>query len=729
MKKCGIVKVAVPSPLRRLFDYLPPRGFHGELRPGMRVRVSFGRRQVVGLVMALEESSEVAPARLKAIEEVLDASPLLSEDLWQWLLWLCRYYHHPPGEALFTALPQLLRQPRPAQARGVEAWRLTGAGLELDEKSLARAPKQRQLWQVLKSAETTAAELNERLEKWRPAAKAMVDKGWLEQRSLPVVVRGEGSTVAPTLNQEQQAAVDGVCAALGDYACFVLEGVTGSGKTEVYLGLIEAVLARGEQALVLIPEIGLSPQLVSRFRRRLKVPLAVLHSGLNEQERLAAWLAARDGEADVVIGTRSALFTPLPRLGLIILDEEHDLSYKQQDGLRYSARDAAVQRAFRQKMPVVLGSATPSLESLANVGRGRYGHLLLRQRAGDALPPKLKLLDLKGQAMEENLSAELLRHMGRHLKEGGQVLLFLNRRGFAPTLICHDCGWLADCRRCDRHMTIHQRSQRLRCHHCGAEQALPAQCPACSSLDLRALGYGTERVEQILRERFADHEVIRIDRDTTRRKGSMQAILEQVREGCGQILLGTQMLAKGHDFPNVTLVGILDADQGLFGTDFRSGERLAQLVVQVAGRAGRGNRAGEVVIQTHHPEHPWLQNLVNHGYDHFAKLALAERRDAHLPPFVHAALFRAEANDGSRATALLERLRDELGLEAGVEALGPVPSPLERRAGLWRWQLLLLAEERNRLHQAMHRLLVFLEGDKAARQVRWSLDVDPQDMT
>ncbi|MBZ0070814.1 MAG: primosomal protein N', partial [Gammaproteobacteria bacterium] len=532
----------------------------------------------------------------------------------------------------------------------------------------------------------------------------------------------------PALNPAQQAACDTIAAAQGHYACFLLEGVTGSGKTEVYLQAIAATLVAGRQALVIVPEIGLTPQLLTRFRQRLGHAPVTLHSGLNETERLAAWLAARSGAARVVIGTRSAAWVPLARPGLFIVDEEHDASLKQQDGLRYSARDLLVWRAHRDRVPVVLGSATPALESIHNARQGRYRLLELAERAGNASTPRLRLLDVRAQPLDEGLSAPLIAHMHRHLEADGQVLLFLNRRGFAPTLLCHDCGWVGACRRCDAHLTLHQRHQQLRCHHCGSQQPLPARCPQCGSADLRAVGAGTERVEQALERHFPGVPGIRIDRDSTRRKGRLEDLLSQATQGTARILLGTQMLAKGHHFPGVTLVGVLDADQGLFSADFRAGERLAQQVVQVAGRAGRAERPGEVLIQTHHPEHPLLLQLVAAGYPAFATAALAEREAAGLPPFRNLALLRAEAVDARAPDAFLSAAHDAAASAAGVEFWGPVPAPMERRAGRFRAQLLLVAHDRRRLHHLLTTWVPRLSELKQARKVRWSLDVDPIDL-
>ncbi|MEW6646673.1 MAG: primosomal protein N' [Pseudomonadota bacterium] len=724
-----VLHIAIPSPLRRRFDYLAPTE---AVAPGSRVRVGFGRRPLVGVVLGSSAHSEVPPDRLRPVEAVLDAGPLLPPDVLELLTWAGAYYHHPIGEVCAAALPVALRQGEPAQPRTLRRHALTAAGRAVRPDELKRAPRQAALLAHLQrlDAPAGAAELDE-VEGWQGAMARLVEKGWVEVEETPALpAAGTASDTPPPLAAAQQAAVDTVSAAFGRFGGFLLDGVTGSGKTEVYLRLIAQNLAAGRQTLVLVPEIGLTPQLLERFRRRFPVPIAVLHSGLADGERLNAWLAARAGLAPIVIGTRSAVFTPLPQLGLIVVDEEHDPSFKQQDGFRYSARDVAVVRAQKAGVPIVLGSATPALESLANATAGRYIRLELPERAGSAIHPQLHLLDIRHQRLDGGISEPLYGVMGRHLERGGQVLLFLNRRGYAPVLLCHDCGWVASCRRCDAHLTYHAGQKRIRCHHCGTERPVPQQCGSCGSHDLRPIGHGTERVEEALRARFPDTGIERIDRDATRRKGSLEAKLERVHSGEARILIGTQMLAKGHHFPDVTLVGILDADQGLFSADFRAGERMAQLILQVAGRAGRAERPGEVLIQTHHPDHPLLRLLIEQGYGAFAAAALEERRQAELPPFSFLALLRAEAPGAAVPLAFLEqarRLAEDVG-HAGVMVLGPVPAPMERRAGRYRAQLLLQAASRATLHRLLDAWLPLLEDSKEGRKVRWSLDVDPGEM-
>jgi len=730
-----VLRVAVPTPLRRSFDYLPPRDVDPDaLKAGVRLRLPFGRTEVIGILLEVTRQPQVAAVRLKRAIQLLDAEPILSPDLLWLLQWASQYYQHPIGEVFQQALPVLLRQGRPARSKGMEYWRLTAAGHAQNPDAVSRAPRQAELLALLKQHPDgiSASELNRQQPSWRPVMARLLEKTWVEKAEQPPCPPPtQPGGAIPELNSDQQQAVTRILAKEGEYHAYLLDGVTGSGKTEVYLRIIETLLLNDRQALVLVPEIGLTPQLVNRFQRRFQnTTIALLHSGLNDQERLQAWLSAARGEAGIIIGTRSALLTPLARPGMIIVDEEHDLSFKQQEGFRYSARDLAVVRARHLNVPVVLGSATPALESLYNCDRERFTRLHLPERAGIASPPEFRLLDVRGQKLDNGLSAQLLTHIQTHLDSNGQVLLFINRRGFAPVLMCHTCGWHARCQRCDAHMTVHQHAHRLRCHHCGSERPLPGNCPECSGTEMLQVGYGTERVEQVLKSHFPDTPILRVDRDTTRRKGTMQAMLEQVKQGKAQILVGTQMLAKGHHFPNLTLVGLLDADYGLFSADFRAAERLGQLVLQVAGRAGRAERRGEVLIQTHHPESPLLHSLLSHDYGRFAQALLVERQAANLPPFSHLALLRAEAVDAQAPLHFLEEARNVAATlnDAGVELYGPFPAPMERRAGRSRAQLLLQSNSRSSLQQLLAPWLQRLETLKSGRRVRWSIDVDPLEM-
>jgi primosomal protein N' (replication factor Y) len=729
-----ILRVAVPSPLRRLFDYLPPLdAAPTSLQPGVRLQVPFGRGRRIGLIVALAAESAVESARLRRAEAILDREPVLPPDLLALAEWAAGYYHHPPGEVMEAVLPVALRRGKAGSWHRPGRWRLTQAG-RLVEPTVARlGPRQRALLNRLRPCldGLGAADLASEGDTWRPVMRTLVARGWVECAEDPDPVPAPAQTrrPSPTLNPAQAAAVEAVAQDLHRFRPFLLEGVTGSGKTEVYLRLIEAVVGLDRQALVLVPEIGLTPQLLARFREAIGVPVIALHSGLSERERLAGWLAARAGRVPVIIGTRSAVFVPLARPGLFIVDEEHDLSFKQQDGFRYSARDLCVVRAQRSGVPIVLGTATPCLESLHNAAQGRYRRILLPERAGAAVHPTVELVDVRSTAMVDGLAPAALRAIEDVLGAGGQVLVFINRRGYAPSLTCHRCGWVAECHRCDAHMVVHRADRRLRCHHCGAERPLDALCPACGG-DLRARGQGTERVEATLEARFPHVGLARIDRDSTRRRGALEAKLEAARSGTARILVGTQMLAKGHHFPEVVLVVVLNADAGLYSADFRAGERLAQLLVQVAGRAGRAERPGRVLIQTHHPHHPLLRSLVDRGYPAFCELALAERRQAAFPPFASLALLRAEASRRELPETFLSDARgaaEGLGIR-GVELLGPVPAPMERRAGRYRSQLMAMAERRADLQGFLERWLPCVESLRVAAKVRWSVDVDPQEI-
>ena len=556
-------------------------------------------------------------------------------------------------------------------------------------------------------------------------------KGWIEACTLTAVAdRVLLSTDSPRLNEDQADVLARLSGDLDTFSVSLLDGVTGSGKTEVYLRLAAEVLAAGGSVLVLVPEISLTPQLLQRFRARLGETVRVMHSGLSDSEREQTWHRLRLGLSRVLLGTRSSIFTPIADLGLVLVDEEHDSSFKQMEGFRYSARDLAIVRAQRADCPVVLGSATPSLESLRNAQTGRYRHLRLDRRAGGAQPPRVDLLDIRDQPLQSGMSQPLLDRVGAALGKGEQVILFLNRRGYAPVLSCFSCGWLSDCPRCDARQTLHKSSGLLWCHHCGAQRPLPRSCPECGAEDLHPLGQGTEQLEGFLLQRFPDYPLIRVDRDATARKGSLEALLERLHAAEAALLVGTQMLAKGHHFPRVTLVGVLDADGGLYSADFRATERMAQLLVQVAGRAGRGDRPGRVLIQTRYPDHPLLQTLVRKGYRAFAEQALLERQAAAMPPFSHQALMRADATHQEYARALLEQVVERaaaLGVE-GVEMWGPVPAPMARRAGRHRVHLLFQANRREALHALLQRLPVEVAAMPAAKRVRWSLDVDPLDL-
>lgn len=534
--------------------------------------------------------------------------------------------------------------------------------------------------------------------------------------------------VAPVLTGHQKIAVDKICENINQFKSYLLFGVTGSGKTEVYLQMIEQVLKQNKQALVLVPEIGLTPQTVMRFQQRFPVIISVLHSGLTDTERHTAWLQARNGDAKIIIGTRSAIFVPLKDPGIIILDEEHDVSFKQQEGFKYSARDLGVLRAQYENIPIILGSATPSLESLHNVDIGRYECLTLPERAGEAVHPNFILIDLKKQAAPKGLSVGLLEHIQRHIKQNNQVLVFLNRRGYSPTLICYQCGWIATCNKCDANMTLHQSPSHLQCHHCGASRAIDKRCRECQSTQLAPVGSGTERIEETLKEYFPDIPIIRIDRDSTRKKGSFEEKLSLIHEGEPCILVGTQMLAKGHHFKHVTLSVILNADAGLCSSDFRGSERMAQLMLQVAGRSGRAEKPGEVILQTYHPDNVLLQTLLTQGYEAFAKVLLKERQEALLPPYQFLALVKAEGLKIELAMAFLNQIKSSINPDQNLFVLGPIPAPMQKKAGKHRANLLLQANNRASIKAHLKQLIDHLSESQLKQKVRWTIDVDPVEL-
>ncbi|ELY9424668.1 primosomal protein N' [Cronobacter dublinensis] len=726
-----VARVALPVPLARTFDYLLPDAMTAAA--GCRVRVPFGRQQLVGVVVAVGEESDLPRSELKSVVEVLDGASLYPPTLWRMLLWAADYYHHPLGEVLLHALPVLLRQGKPASPAPLWYWFATEEGQAVDLNSLKRSPKQQQALAALRQGRLWRHEVAQMA--FNDAAlQALRTKGLCELGSeLPPVAdwRSQFSVAGDRLrlNTEQATAVGAIRGEADNFCAWLLAGVTGSGKTEVYLSVLENTLAQGKQALVLVPEIGLTPQTIARFRERFNAPVEVLHSALNDSERLAAWLKAKSGEAAIVIGTRSALFTPFKNLGVIVIDEEHDSSYKQQEGWRYHARDLAVYRAHSEQIPIILGSATPALETLHNVRQRKYRVLKLTHRAGNARPAQQHVLDLKGQPLQAGLAPALVARMHQHLQADNQVILFLNRRGFAPALLCHDCGWIAECPRCDHYYTLHQAQHQLRCHHCDSQRPVPRQCPGCGSTHLVPVGLGTEQLEQSLAPLFPGVPLSRIDRDTTSRKGALEQQLAEVHRGGARILIGTQMLAKGHHFPDVTLVALLDVDGALFCADFRSAERFAQLYTQVAGRAGRAGKQGEVVLQTHHPEHPLLQTLLHQGYDAFADQALAERSSVWLPPYSSHILIRAEDHHNQDAPAFLQQLRNLLQASPLADdklwLLGPVPALQPKRGGRYRWQLLLQHPSRLQLQRIVAGSLPLVGTLPAARKVKWTLDVDP----
>lgn len=731
------LQIALATGLRQQFTYALPEQPGGQSAAmqatptiGVRVRIAFGRSERVGLVVGISHSTDVDPAKLKAILECLDEVPLLPPELWQLGLWAADYYQYPLGDALMHMLPAKLRQAIPNQLIQLN-WQLTE-----QEPEFGRAHKQKQLWQQLQAL-APAFNLDQ-LQKLgiKPSQlKTFIEKQWLHAvQPQPQEVNLQLAQQPLKLNPEQATVVEHLATAHKQFSCHLLNGVTGSGKTEVYLQAMAHQLAAGQRVLLLVPEIGLTPQLMQRLEARFCNRVLALHSGLTDHQRLNVWQQAKLGQADIIIGTRSALFTPIPKLGLIIIDEEHDQAYKQQEGFRYHGRDLAIKRASDAKIPILLGSATPSLESLANVARGRFTQWLLTQRAGGASEQRYEVVDLRNQPQQAGISLQLQQMIAIQLELGHQVLLMLNRRGFAPSLQCQSCGETAQCPACDANMTLHRRPPRLHCHHCEHQQPIYLHCPQCGSHQLKPLGQGTERTEEQLQSLFPQTPVYRIDRDTTRLKGSLESMLKQVHEGGPCLLLGTQMLAKGHHFPKVTLAAILDADASLFSSDFRGPEKLAQLLVQTAGRAGRANILGTAVIQTYQADHPTINILVHQGYNAFAQQELAQRQSSGLPPLGHMALFHAQAKDANHAFTLLHWLAEQIqqpalaSLTGALLVYGPMPAFMARRAHYYRAQLQLQHSNRKQLQQLLQQLCSLLDQHPGARKIRWSLDIDPQEL-
>ena len=720
-------------PLRRQYDYVIGEEFtQVEFQPGMRVSVPFGRRKdQVGMVLGVTGRSSLRPDQLKSINNVIDTEPVLSPRHLELLRWATDYYQHPVGEALFGTLPVLLRRGKTAD-RGYddvfvvsEAGKTAGAG--------DRAPAQQALLGLLRNspAGLTRQELRMQLARYAGPLKTLLAKGLVVRAPARRAHMGGTRDMDRgfTLNRQQIQAIDSIAANPDTHHTHVLQGITGSGKTEVYIEAVKRIIAQGRQALILVPEIGLTTQFIGRLKQRLRVDTRVQHSALNETERLRNWLAAGNGEAAVIIGTRSAIWTPLKYPGIYIVDEEHDPSYKQDSGFRYSARDIAVVRAKLDNVPVVLGSATPSLETINNIRGRKYTRQHLSARVSGAVPPEIRFINLRNEPVSGAVSKTLLGEIAATLEKKNQVLLFLNRRGYAPVILCHNCGWHAQCSHCSVKMTYHKDNNRLVCHHCDARRVLPGRCPDCDLAELIEVGHGTQRLYRTLTEHFPAARILRIDRDSTRRKGSMEKMIREVTSGNADILVGTQMLAKGHHFPRLTLVGIVDADAGLLSTDFRATERMAQLIVQVSGRAGREDRPGVVFIQTHFPGHPLLQTLVSQGYDEFAGLLLAERRKAQLPPYSHMALLGAEAADQAAAEKFLHEARSQLEkLHTGLSIFGPVSAPIEKRRGRYRSQLLIQSANRSLMRKATAPWCRLLESMPGATRARWFLDIDPQDM-
>ena len=728
------LSIAIQTPLRRLFDYLPNENINCKIfKPGIRVSVSFGKQKnVTGIIVAINNKTSHPKHKLKRINSIIDNSPIINNEHLNLLIWASNYYHHPIGEVIFNALPSLLRKNNSISNYEDSFWSLTKDNILLNSHNKKISQTQTKIVNYLRKNKTSISQFE--LNKIFPGVKrslyalekiGLVKKEQKENLEKSIIINKR--TVK--LNEDQKKAVNTISNSINDHSVFLLDGLTGSGKTEVYMSIMDIVIKSGKQCLILLPEIGLTPQIIQRFKNRFKVDIAIQHSNLSDIQRIKYWQDARTGKAKIILGTRSAVWAQLLHPGIYIADEEHDLSYKQHSGFQYSARDIMIVRAKRDGVPAILGSATPSLETINNAEKKRYVHLVLPIRAGAAKQPDYKLLDIQNKKMYGPLSKMLIDEIDKNLKLKNQILLFLNRRGYATHLYCHYCGWKVQCDRCEIPLTYHKSNNRLNCHHCGSSKKNINNCPSCKSKLLR-LGHGTERIEEVLLKKFPESRIARIDRDTTQKKDAMDNFLNKMQSGNIDILVGTQMIAKGHHFPNVTLAAIVDADSGLFSTDFRATERLAQLFMQVSGRTGRGEKKGTVIIQTYSPEHPLFRNLIEYGYNHVARSLLKERKLSSLPPNSHMALLRAEAHNIELVKCFIKNASIQLKQLSGNALLlfGPIPALIEKHAGRFRYQLIIQAANRKLLHRHLDEWLEKVEKMKNSKKVRWSLDIDPQDV-
>ncbi len=726
----NILQIALDVPLDRLFDYLDG-GF--DVQIGQRVIVPFGTRKVVGVVVGVSDTSDFAIEKLKSIVQVFNGESPLDTETFGLLRFCADYYQYPFGQALLASLPTRLRQIEPAVSRKQFLYTLTPDGLQASIDEIpARQAVQRKIFLALQHGSLTEATLKEISASWRPAIETFRETGWIQAEQVLAGFKSSKQPVPPPLlNEEQTFAVNQVIESANTFKPFLLHGITGSGKTEVYMQILQQILTdEHSQALVLVPEINLTPQLEARFRNRLPhFPLVSLHSNLSESERLQNWRLAQSGQARIIIGTRLAVFTPIPNLKVVLVDEEHDGSYKQQDSMRYHARDVAMVRAQRNKVPIVMGSATPALETWQNAQTGKYTLLSLNSRAvAQSVLPNIRCIDTTKLESENGLTPVLVNAMRERLEKREQSLLFINRRGYSPVLLCSACHWIAPCMRCSSRLVVHLKQGRLRCHHCGHEQKIVRQCPSCGNADLHPTGHGTQRLEETLKQLFPSARIQRVDRDSTSRKEALNDILTAVHANEVDILIGTQMLAKGHDFPNLTLVGVIDTDSALFSPDFRAAERLFAQLMQVSGRAGRAEKAGEVLIQTAFPSHHLFNALRSQDYPAYAQTLLQEREMAQFPPFCYLALLRAESSNYRDVEAFLNSAFDlARSLSGQVLTYDPMRAQMEKLKGMERGQILMQATQRGALQKLLAALTPQLRASKLAAKVRWSVDVDPME--
>lgn len=723
MKKILVYKIAVLNTVQDFFYYLAG---HNNLTVGARVWIPFRNQKKVGVVLGSDFIVENS-IKLKEITSVIDNQPLLSQELLNLAIWVAEYYKAPMPLVLALFLPKKYRHGFNISLPIKDFYKLTQDYLINYQNILARAKKQRKIVEYIeKSNKPISQEELLRNDFTKSQLDSLVLKNVLVKTNLITdnLATNRSLTASLKLNNEQQYAFDIICRSLNKYHCFLLKGVTGSGKTEVYLQVIAKVLANNKQVLILVPEIGLTPQLLSRFQNRFKEHILVMHSNLNDTERQHAWQLACDNYARLIIGTRSAIFTPMPKLGLIIIDEEHDLSLKQMEGVRYFARDTALMRAYNNNIPIILGSATPSLESIYNCMRNKYTLLELKQKALNNLPLYYQIIDIRNKKLQNGFAKETIDLISKHLELNNQVLVFINRRGFAPVLLCSDCGFVVDCKNCDNHLTLHRSINKLICHHCGFIEEKTNYCKSCHGHNLLAVGIGTQRVYEYLSKIFTTTPIIRIDKDVVNHKGALTKSLDLIDTGKAQLIVGTQMLAKGHHFPKLALVVIIDTDNGFYNQDFRALERLGQLLIQVSGRAGRDKIQGQVVIQTAVPNNPFLNTLIQKGYESFTKLLLEAREKSALPPYSYLAMFRAESKDQKKLLTFLYTIKDKLQ-KYDLSVLGPAPAPLFKKSGKYRMQIMLKSVSRKELHLALQNLKQFLQNTKKTSSINYSIDVDP----
>jgi primosomal protein N' (replication factor Y) len=722
------LRLALPVPIHGYFDYLYPENTAITPKAGQRAEVPFGHRKLIGIIIDIDIDSELCSSKLKPVLKILDDTPAIPGNVIDMVTWASRYYGYPIGECVVNCLPPPLRKGKTTADIHIRQWHVSAQGKDIKP----RGRKQQALLSLLKESPKGQNEpFLKSLGYTQKQLSALESSALIQCLQIPlnqcVKNASRGYSAKPNLTPEQSRAAKRIKSSLGKFDAYLLEGITGSGKTEIYLQVIEEAIQQQKQALVLIPEINLSPQTLKRFQARFPSELIMCHhSALNDSEKLTAWETIKSGQASILIGTRSAIFYPFAELACIIVDEEHDASFKQQEGFRYSARDLAVYRAHAENCPIILGSATPSLESLHNAEVGKYHKLELKARPGDAVLPTIEYVDIKSRPLKGGLSQPVLDKVATHLSSGQQVMIFLNRRGFSPSYGCHSCGWHATCPHCDIRLTYHKKAWALKCHHCDFKQHLPKQCPDCHCSELFPYGVGTERTEEFLTEHFKGTNIIRIDRDTTTRKNSMDRIYQDIQSGEPCIIVGTQMLAKGHHFPNITLVVVVSADDGLFIADFRAEETFAQLLIQVAGRAGRAQKKGEVLIQTRQAEHPLFAFIKKLDYSRLAESLLDERRQLNLPPYSHFALLRADADSEQDAIDALLQLKTSLQPNNTTTSIsGPYASFLPRKANRYRFQLLIHSEQRNERQRLVTESLKFIQSMRKKASVKLQLDVDP----